>query len=149
VPTLLAAVLVVLVGAWHAGAFESRLAYWRDRGQDCGTVRYGLSGALDDSTGAEQAAACFASAHARCKPATLTREVSGFDFTDIDVFVTEAGSAGGSAGGGCDVGLHHEFILANTTTREVQCAAATRDGTLLTFSGCGDLGDFIVPKAHL
>src|SRR5437899_12198666 len=79
---VLAVLLASVVGlavAWSHGAFDSRLTYWRERGQDCGSVTYGPNRALVDRAAAERAVACFAAAHARCAPAVLTRNVGGTD----------------------------------------------------------------------
>jgi hypothetical protein len=148
VPTLLLAAVVGLAIAWSRGAFESRVAYWLDRGRDCGHITYGPNGALSDpSATAPSVVSCFAAAYAHCEAATLTRDVGGTDTGETDAFVVEPRSSGG-----CDVGLHYEFAIvgsSRTTTIETQCGSLTWDGTLLTFVGCGDLGNIVVPTAHV
>jgi hypothetical protein len=141
---LLAAGVGLLV-AWRHGAFESRLMYWRERGQDCGRVAYGPNGALWDRSAAERAVACFAAAQARCKAAALTRDAGGTDTEETDMFVVEPWDTGG----GCDVAMRFSSgIVGNprtTTTSEVQCARVTSANGALTIGGCQGFGDITVP----
>lgn len=143
----LAVLLAMSVGmlfAWSRGAFESRLMYWRERGQDCGNVVYGPNRALTDPSAAEQAVACFTAAHARCKAATLTRDVGGTDTPETDTFVIEPWASGG----GCDLGLYFSFAIVGsqrTTTREVQCARVTSANGPLTIGGCQGFDDITMP----
>ncbi|HEX6540797.1 MAG TPA: hypothetical protein VF040_03505 [Ktedonobacterales bacterium] len=148
---LLAGVLAVLltVGAGllvarSHGAFESRLTYWREHGQNCGSFNYWPNGTLVDRSAAQQAVACFVAAHARCKAAAVTRNVSGTDTGETDTFVVEPWDGGG----GCDVGLHSSFGIAGSnrvTTREVQCARVTSANGTLTIGGCSGFDDITMP----
>ncbi len=152
VPVLLVACVAGAVLDIEAsrGAFESRMAYWLDSSTDCGHVGYvhnssdDMNLALDDPSGAPAVVSCFAAAYARCEPAKLTRAfTSGGDNPMSDMFVVEPREVGG----GCDVWLRHVVSLcagARCTT-DVQCAAVGWDGTLLTFAGCGQFDDFVVP----
>src|SRR5690348_9801509 len=119
--TLILGVLVVLLAvgigllvARSQGAFESRMTYWRERGQNCGDIRFSPNQALVNQSEADQAVACFAAAYATCKAATLTRDAGGIDTDEADTFVVEPWNAGG----GCDVGLHIEggIVGSNHTT---------------------------------
>ncbi len=49
-----------LLVARSQGAFESRLTYWRERGQNCGDIRFSPNGTLIDQSEADQAVTCFA-----------------------------------------------------------------------------------------
>lgn len=148
---VLGALALLLVGgvgflvAWSHGAFESRLMYWRDRGQVCGSVTYGPNGALTNRGAAERAVACFVAAHARCQAAVLTRNVGGMDTGETDTFVVEPRDTGG----GCDVGLHTSFGIVGsprTTTREVPCTRVTTSASgALTIGGCQGLDDITMP----
>lgn len=144
----LAVILAASIGvlfAWSRGAFESRLMYWRERGQNCGSVvYYGPTGTLRDQSAAEQAVACFSTAHASCKAATLTRDKGGTDTSETDTFVVEPWASGG----GCDVGMHYSFGIVGSqrvTTREVQCARVTSANGILTISGCQGFDDIAMP----
>lgn len=151
---VLGALAVLLAGgigllvARSQGAFESRLAYWRERGQHCGDIRFSPNGALVNQSEADQAVACFAAAHATCKAATLTRDVSGTDTSETDTFVVEPWDGGG----GCDVGLHVEGGIVGSnhaTSVDIQCAHVTgaEDGKL-TISGCPGFGDITLPDGQ-
>jgi len=134
-----------LLVARSQGAFESRLTYWRERGQHCGDIRFSPNGVLVDQSEADQAVACFAAAHAICKAAALTRDVGGVDTEEADTFVVEPWNGGG----GCDVGLHIDFDMVSgnhTTTRDIQCASvSSADDGELTISDCPGFGDITLP----
>lgn len=136
---------VALFIAWNLGAFESRLAYWRERSQDCGQLNYSLNGLLANAAAARQATACFAAAYSSCQAAMLTRNAPpGLDTEETDVFVIEPNDHGP----GCAVGMSYTFAIGNnrpTTTQEVQCATVTSANGTLTFSGCGDRNAITVP----
>lgn len=141
---VLLAMSIGLLFAWSRGAFESRLMYWRERGQNCGSVVYGPNGALRDHSAADQAVACFAAAYASCKAGALTRDVGGTDTEETDTFVIEPWTSGG----GCDVRLYSTAGIVGsqrTTTREVQCARITSANGILTISGCQGFGDITMP----
>lgn len=143
----LAVLLMVGVGllvAWSHGAFESRLMYWRERGQDCGSVTYLPDGSLIDRSAAERAASCFVAAYARCEPAALTRNPGGTDGGGTETFVVEPRESGK----GCDVGLRYTFGISGSprsTTEEAQCAYVTSANGALTIAGCQGFGDITIP----
>jgi hypothetical protein len=140
----LVAAIVALFIAWSHGAFESRLAYWQERGQDCGQVSYYPNQRLTSPAAAQQATACFAEAYTRCQAATLTRDAPGTDTDETDVFVIETNDHGP----GCAVGMSYSFGIVGsnrTTTYEAQCATVTSANGTLTFSGCGDSSAITVP----
>lgn len=147
---VLAVLLVVGIGLLVArgqGAFESRLTYWRERGQHCGDIRFGPNGALVDQSEAVQAVACFTAAHTICKAATLTRIEGGIDTSETDTFVVEPWNGGG----GCDVGLHVEGGIVgsnHTTSTDTQCAHVTGESGQLTISGCPGFGDITLPDGQ-
>ena len=137
---------VALFIAWNLGAFESRLAYWRERSQDCYQVNYGSNGMLANTAAAQEATACFAAAYASCQAAMLTRNApTGVDTEETDVFVIEPNDHGP----GCAVGMSYTFSIVGsgnpTTTGEVQCASVTSAGDKLTVDGCGTFGDVTMP----
>ena len=141
---VLCAVCAGLLVAWGRGAFESRLMYWRDRGQNCGSVAYAPNGKLLNQDVAEQAITCFVAAHTRCAAAILIRDAPGTDVEDTDTFVVEPHDSGG----GCDVGVRFSggVVGSNrTTTREAQCAGLMSVNGALTINGCQGLGDFTLP----
>ena len=144
---VLAVLLAVGIGlliARSQGAFESRLAYWHERGQNCGMVAYGPNGKLLDRNTAERAVACFVAAHARCKAATLTVSRGGTDTEEDDTFVIEPWNGGG----GCDVGLHFEGGIVGSnggTSVDTQCARLISGNDMLTVVGCRGFGDISVP----
>ena len=151
--TIVIAVIVALVAggvalfiAWNLGAFESRLAYWRDRGQECGQVNYGPNGMLANTAAAHLATACFAAAYASCQAAILTRNAqTGVDTEETDVFVIEPNDHSP----GCAVGMSYTFAVGNnrptTTAQETQCVSVTSAGDGLSVGGCGTFGDFTMP----
>lgn len=145
---VLVAVGIGLLVARSQGAFESRLTYWRERGQNCGDIRFSPNQALANQSEADQAAACFATAYATCKAATLTRDVGGVDTDEVDTFVIEPWNGGG----GCDVGLHVEGGIVgsnHTTTVDIQCAYVTgADDGKLTISGCPGFGGITLPDGQ-
>jgi hypothetical protein len=136
-----------LLVARSQGAFESRLTYWRERGQHCGDIQVGLNSAVADQSEAVQAVACFTAAHAICKAATLTRIEGGVDTSETDTFVVEPWNGGGA----CDVGLLSiGGGITGTSTSEVQCARVTSaDDGELTISGCPGFGDITLPDGQL
>jgi hypothetical protein len=143
---LLATGVGLLVARSH-GVFESRLTYWRERGQNCGDIRFSPNQALVNQIEADQAVACFAAAHMTCKAATLTRDVSGTDTVEHDSFVVEPWDGGG----GCDVGLHIEYYIVSgnhTSSVDMQCASVTGDSGELTISGCPGFGDITLPDGQ-
>ncbi len=135
-----------LLVARNQGAFESRLTYWRERGQNCGDIQVGLNRVVVDQSEAVQAVACFTAAHTKCKAATLTRIEGGIDTSESDTFVVEPWNGGG----GCDVGLLSIGSgITGTSTREVQCASVTSaDDGQLTISGCRGFGDITLPDSQ-
>jgi hypothetical protein len=144
---LLAAGIGLLV-ARGQGAFESRLTYWRERGQNCGDIQFSPNRVLVDQSEADQAVTCFAAAHALCKAATLTRNVGGVDTSETDTFVVEPWNGGG----GCDVGLHVEHYMVSgnhTFSMDTQCAnvSSAEDGEL-TILGCPGFGDITLPDGQ-
>jgi hypothetical protein len=142
-----AVAVIVLLVAWRLGAFESRVSYWIERGQDCGQVDTGPMAVHIDRSGVEQAITCFVAAYARCRPAVLTQTVRGVDTSDTDTFVIEPNN-----GTGCDVGLHSSFYMASgntTTVDEAQCAGMTSTNGELTIRGCQGVGDFTLAAVTL
>jgi hypothetical protein len=145
---VLVAVGIGLLVARSQGAFESRLTYWRERGQNCGDIRFTPNQALANRSEADQTVACFAAAHTICKAATLTRDAGGIDTYEADTFVVEPRNGGG----GCDVGLHVEGGIVgsnHTKSVDIQCAGVTRsDDGELTISGCPGFGDITLPDGQ-
>ncbi len=144
---VLLAVRIGLLVARSQGAFESRLTYWRERGQHCGDIGITPNGALVDRSEADQAIACIAAAHMICKAATLTRDAGGTDTTETDTFVVEPWNGGG----GCDVGLHVEHYIVSgnhTFSMDTQCAHVTAAYGELTISGCPEFGDITLPDGQ-
>lgn len=144
---VLFAVGIGLLVARGQGVFESRLTYWRGRGQNCGDIRFSPNGTLVDQSEADQAVTCFAAAHAICKAAILTRDVGGTDTDETDTFVVEPWNGGG----GCDVGLHVEGGIDGgnrTTSVDMQCAHVTGASGELTISGCPGFGDITLPEGQ-
>ncbi|HKT39986.1 MAG TPA: hypothetical protein VJR48_16555 [Ktedonobacterales bacterium] len=143
---VLLAVGIGLLVARSQGAFESRLTYWRERGQNCGDIQFGPNRVLVDQSEAVQAVACFTAAHTICKAATLTRIEGGVDTSETDAFVVEPRDGGG----GCDVGLLSiGGGITGTSTSEVQCASVTSsDDGELTISGCPGFGDITLPDGQ-
>jgi hypothetical protein len=135
-----------LLVARSQGAFESRLTYWRERGQNCGDIQITPNRVLENQSAAGQAVACFAAAHIICKAATLTREEGGIDTGEADTFVVEPWNGGG----GCDVGLLSiGGGITGTSTCEVQCASvSSADDGELTISGCPGFGDITLPDGQ-
>ena len=144
---VLVAVGIGLLVARSQGAFESRLTYWRERGQNCGDIHFSPNQTLVNRSEADQAVACFAAAHAICKAATLTRNVGGTDTDETDTFVIEPWNGGG----GCDMGLHVEGGIVggnHSTSVDIQCASMTGANGELTISGCLGFGDITLPDGQ-
>lgn len=141
---LLVVVCAGLFVAWTHGAFESRLTYWLDRGQSCGSVSYLPNGRLQDGEAAAQAIACFVTADTHCVAAVLTRNAPGIDTSETETFVVEPRDNHR----GCDLGMRFSSGIVGSNrsvNRDVTCAGlASADGRL-TIRGCPGFSDFTMP----
>ena len=110
--------------------------------QDCGSVN--TLGGRPTTSGAAQIEDCFFQAYQSCAPATLRAQING-----VDAGTTHMFSLSGSTGACTITDAAQTRVVPRPAGPQMTytCSGMSEDANGLTVSGCGDLGDVVIPAS--